>query len=112
MIPTAPLSDATFRGAVDHGALFFSPAPARDAGALVLARGMRLSRFAGDLHPVAAIALCAIKRVVGTRDQQIDRGCRRARCDPDADGRGDAPAVAGDTGDGKRRPHTLRRDSG
>ena len=106
------LSNATFRGAVDRGALFFSPAPARDARGLVVARRSFFSRLARDLHPVAPILLRAIERVVSAGDQQIDRGCRRSRCNPDADRRSDTPAVADDSGDGKRRTHALGRNGG
>jgi hypothetical protein len=100
-----------FAGAVGHGALFFAPALARNAGGLAVAR-RHLGLAARDRRPVAPVSLRAIERVIGARDQQIDRGCGRPGRDADADCRGDTPAVADDTGGGERCAHALRRNGG
>ena len=89
------LSDATFRGAVDDGALIVSPPHARsdldwdwdldwDSGlgqslGVVRARGRRINGLGGSFHPVAAIFLGAVERIIGARDQHVDGRRRRAR---------------------------------
>jgi hypothetical protein len=99
-------------GAVVRGALFFSPAAIRDGGCLLAGRGRRIVRVDGNFDPIAPVLLRAIERIIGARNQRINRGGRRAGCDSDTDRRRNTLAPAQDSGSGERRPHALGGDCG